>query len=135
MKKLIGLLSIIALTLSTSGCATVSKFDLAAVEKAVGMKNITTGDGTFENYTATGYYEGEETGIGLGLFTWKYMELYPAETKNNEGLLIYVAKEAAKAGANNMIWVCPAKESFYGFIIGRYSRWTCGTGIKQKDIV
>ena len=55
MKKFLLLLGIIALSMSLGACATVSKVDLAGVAKSAGMKNITTGDGTFENYTATGF--------------------------------------------------------------------------------
>lgn len=130
MKKLITLCSILAFTLSLGACATVSKVDLAAVEKAAGMKNITTGDGTFENYTAVGAFKGKEIGFGIGLPFLKIFEIYPGKT--NEDLLTDVAKDAAKAGSNNMINVNPASENFAGFIIGVYFDSCKGTGIKTK---
>jgi len=130
MKKLLTLLSILALTVSLSACATVSKVDLAAVEKASGLKNITTGDGTFENYIATGEHRGKEIGFGIGFPFIKILEIYPG--KSNEALLTDVAKDAAKGGANNMINVCPSSESFAGFIIGLYFDSCKGTGIKTR---
>lgn len=130
MKRLISLICIVVFGMGLGACATVSKVDLAGVAKSAGMKNITTGDGTFENYTATGYHKGKEIGIGLGIFGWKFMELYPA--KSNEALLTDVAKDASKAGANAMINVMPASELFGGFIIGIYFDSAHGTGIKTK---
>jgi len=130
MKKLLTVLSIVVFTMSLGACATVSKVDLAGVAKSAKMKNITTGDGTFENYTATGQHKGKEIGIGLGIFCWKFMELFPA--KSNEALLTDVAIDASNAGANAMINVTPASEFFGGFIIGLYFDKACGTGIKTK---
>lgn len=130
MKRLIALLGIVVLGMSLGACATVSKVDLAGVAKSTGMKNITTGDGTFENYTATGFHKGKEIGIGIGIFGLKFMELYPA--KSNEALLTDVAKDASKTGANAMINVMPASEFFGGFIIGLYFDKAYGTGIKTK---
>lgn len=100
------------------------------MEKAAGMKNITTGDGTFENYTAVGSFRGKEIGFGIGFPFLKIFEIYPGKT--NEELLTDVAKDAAKAGSNNMINVCPASENFAGFIIGIYFDSCRGTGIKTK---
>lgn len=130
MKRLLALVTILGLTMALGACATVSKVDLASVAKSTSMKNITTGDGTFENYTATGYHKGKEIGIGLGIFMWKFMELYPGKT--NEDLLTDVAKDASQKGANAMINVTPACESFYGFIIGLYVDSAKGTGIKTR---
>lgn len=130
MKKLISLLSIIALAITLGACASVKKVDLASVEKAASMKNITTGDGTFENYTALGAYCGKEIGFGLGFPFIKLLEIYPAKT--NEDLLTDVAKDASRGGANAMINVCPASENFFGFIIGVYFDKAKGTGIKTK---
>jgi hypothetical protein len=130
MKKLLSILSIAALALSLGACATVSSVDLAAVAKQSNMKNITTGDGTFENYTATGEYKGREIGFGLGIPFIKFLEIYPG--KSNEALLTDAAKDASKAGANAMINVCPASETFAGFIIGVYIDTCKGTGIKLK---
>ena len=131
MKKLFSILSIAALALSLGACASVSSVNLTQVAKDSSMKNITTGDGTFENYTATGQYKGKEIGFGIGFPFIKLFEIYPAKT--NEALQTDVAKKAATDGkANAMINVCPASETFAGFIIGVYIDSCRGTGIKLK---
>ena len=130
MKKILSILSIVALAVSLGACAMTSSVDLAAVAKASSMKNITTGDGTFENYKATGQFKGKEIGFGLGIPFIKFLEIYPA--KSNEALLTDVAKDASKSGADAMINVCPANETFAGFIIGVYIDTCKGTGIKLK---
>lgn len=130
MKKILSLLSIIALAFSLGACAMVSSVDLGAVAKQAKMKNVTTGDGTFENYTAVGEYKGREIGLGLGIPFIKFLEIYPG--KSNEALLTEAAQEASRAGANAMINVCPASENFAGFIIGVYFDSCKGTGIKLK---
>ena len=111
----------------------ISSVDLAAVAKASNMKNITTGDGTFEHYTATGQFKGSEIGFGIGFPFIKILEIYPG--KSNEALLTEVAKLAASpegGKATAMINVCPASETFAGFIIGVYIDSCKGTGIKLK---
>jgi hypothetical protein len=128
MKKILSILSIFALAFSLGACAMVSSVDLGAVAKQAKMKNVTTGDGTFENYTAVGQYKGREIGFGLGLPFIKLLEIYPA--KSNEALLTDAAQEASRAGANAMINVEPASENFAGFIIGMYFDSCKGTGIK-----
>jgi hypothetical protein len=130
-KKTLFIVSIVALAMSLVACASVSSVDLAAVAKQANMKNITTGDGTFENYTATGAYKGREIGFGIGFPFIKIFEIYPG--KSSEALLTDVAKTAATEGkANAMINVCPASETFAGFIIGVYIDTCKGTGIKLK---
>lgn len=131
MKKILSILSILALTLSLGACAMTSSVDLGAVAKQSSMKNITTGDGTFENYTAVGEFKGKEIGFGIGFPFIKLFEIYPG--KSNEALLTDVAKMASTEGkANAMINVCPASETFAGFIIGVYIDTCKGTGIKLK---
>ena len=133
MKKILSILSIVALALSLGACTMTSSVDLAAVAKASNMKNITTGDGTFENYTATGQFKGREIGFGIGFPFIKILEIYPG--KSNEALLTEVAKLAASpegGKATAMINVCPASETFAGFIIGVYIDSCKGTGIKLK---
>ena len=133
MKKILSILSILALALSLGACAMTSSVDLGAVAKQAGMKNITTGDGTFANYTATGQFKGREIGFGIGFPFIKILEIYPG--KSNEALLTDVAKFAASpegGKANAMINVCPASETFAGFIIGVYIDTCKGTGIKLK---
>lgn len=130
MKKILSIVSICALVFSLGACATVSSVDLAAVAKQAKMKNVTTGDGTFENYTAVGEYRGKEIGFGIGFPFIKIMEIFPGKT--NEALLTDAAQEASAAGANAMINVCPASENFAGFLIGVYFDSCKGTGIKLK---
>ncbi len=133
MKKILSILSILVLALSLGACTMTSSVDLASVAKASNMKNITTGDGTFENYTATGQFKGREIGFGIGFPFIKIFEIYPG--KSNEALLTEVAKLAASpegGKANAMINVCPASETFAGFIIGVYFDSCKGTGIKLK---
>jgi hypothetical protein len=108
--------------------------NLTEVAQDTGMINVTTGDGTFENYTATGHYAGVEFGVAVGI-PWliKIMELFPVQS--NEGLLKQIANEAKNDGANAMINVTPHKCGYYGFpfiIVGLYVDRTEGTGIKVK---
>lgn len=130
MKKILSILSILALALSLGACAMTSSVDLGAVAKQSSMKNITTGDGTFEHYTAVGEFKGKEIGFGIGFPFIKLFEIYPG--KSNEALLTDTAKDASRAGANAMINVTPASENFAGFIIGMYIDTCKGTGIKVK---
>jgi len=130
MKKILSILGVMALALSLGACATVSSVDLAAVAKQANMKNVTTGDGNFANYTAVGQFKGSEIGFGIGFPFIKILGIYPGSS--NEALLTDVAKEASRSGANAMINVCPANETFAGFIIGVYIDTCKGTGIKLK---
>ena len=51
-----------------TGCAHLpGKCDLAKVAKDAQLQNVTTGDGTFENYQATGYYTSTEIGLAVGI--------------------------------------------------------------------
>lgn len=134
MKKLLTLLCATALVvMSTSGCAYLGgKTNLDYVANQAGMTNVTTGDGTFENYKAVGHYTGTELGIGVGI-PWliKLVELYPAAS--NEALLLDVAKSAAADGSTAMINVTPHTEFYTGFpffIIGVYVDQANGTGIR-----
>jgi hypothetical protein len=135
MKKSLMFLSLCAALALTSGCAYLGgKTNLKQVADANGMMNVTTGDGTFENYQAVGHYSGTEIGIGVGI-PWliKLMELYPART--NEDLLGDVAGDAKADGSNAMINVTPAKSLYTGipfFFVGVYVDGASGTGIAQK---
>jgi hypothetical protein len=105
--------------------------DLGQVARETGMRNITTGDGTFENYTAVGYYKGMEFGISAGIPGLFKIELFPIQS--NEGLLKQIAREAKNDGADAMINVKPHKEVFTGLpftVIGLHIDWAKGTGIK-----
>lgn len=135
MRKLAGLLAVFAMVALMGGCAYMGGgTDLSDVADQVGMKNVTTGDGTFENYTATGHHTGKEIGIAVGIpFIGKFVELYPVRT--NEDLLGDVAKAAKNDGANAMINVTPHSEFYTGFplfFIGLYVDSAEGTGINAK---
>jgi len=135
MKAWIVVLLVMGMAFVLNGCAYIpGGTDLSEVADDVGLANITTGDGTFENYTATGHYTGTEIGIAIGLpGLLKIIELYPVQT--NEGLLKKVAEDAKKDNAEAMINVTPHKEAYYGFpfgIIGLYVDCCHGTGIKMK---
>lgn len=129
MCKIAGLIAAAALTLASTGCVFKGAVNLGEVADTVGMMNVTTGDGTFENYKAVSYESATELGIGLGIFSFKLMELYPAMT--NEDLLSDLAQTSKDKGANAMINVSPQRTMFFGFIIGAYVDTTAGTGINQ----
>ena len=135
MKRAVLLLAVMGSLILFGGCAYLpGGTDLSDVADDVGMINITTGDGTFENYKATGHFTGTEIGIAIGI-PWliKLMELYPQQT--NEELLGCIAMDAKDDGADAMINVTPHKEAYTGFpffIIGLYVDQCEGTGIKTK---
>jgi hypothetical protein len=136
MRVWIVLLLVMGMAFVLNGCAYLpGGTDLSQVADEVGLSNITTGDGTFENYTATGHFTGTEIGIGIGLpGIGKLLELYPVQS--NEGLLKEVAKDAKADGAKAMINVTPHTEIYTGFplgFIGIYVDRACGTGIKMKQ--
>jgi len=135
MKKARLFVLAVGLVLLLGGCAYLpSGTDLSDVADDVGMINVTTGDGTFENYTATGHFKGTEIGIALGIpYLIKFMELYPVQS--NEDLLACIASDAKDDGANAMINVTPHREAYTGFpffFIGIYVDQCEGTGIKTK---
>jgi hypothetical protein len=127
--------SAVAVAAITTGCAYLpGKVNLAQVASDSGLTNVTTGDGTFENYTATGHYSGTEIGIGVGLpFLIKLFELYPAQTP--EQLLTNIGTAAKEDGATAMINVTPNKSLYTGFpfvFVGVYVDQANGTGIKRR---
>ncbi len=135
MRRLMMGLGAMALAVSMTGCAYIKGgTDLSDVAQRADLTNVTTGDGTFENYTATGHYTGTELGIGIGLpFLIKIMELVPAAS--NEDLLTDVAKAAKDDKADAMINVNPSSSFYTGFpffIIGLYIDTASGTGIATK---
>ena len=135
MRKLLAAFMVLSLTLFFAGCACIpGRTDLSDVADDAGLTNVTTGDGTFENYTATGYYTGIEIGIAVGLpGIFKFIELYPKQS--NEELMVQIADRAKEDGADAMINVTPTQESYLGFpfmIVGLYIDTTAGTGIDLK---
>ncbi|MEN6624776.1 MAG: hypothetical protein ABFD69_00955 [Candidatus Sumerlaeia bacterium] len=118
-----------------TGCMSIgSKTNLAQVAQESGLTNVTTGDGTFENYTATGRYDQTEVGIAVGIpFITKIMEILPMYS--NEALLGDAAKAAKADGATAMINVMPHAEMYTGLpfiFVGVYVDKACGTGIKAR---
>ena len=67
-----------AALLAVTGCKHIgSEVNLKQAATDSGLTNITTGDGTFKDYTATGYHKSTEIGIGVGLpFIGKFLELW-----------------------------------------------------------
>lgn len=118
-----------------TGCAHIpGGTNLGEVSKAKGMVNITTGDGTFKDYKATGYHTGTEIGLSVGIpGLVKFFEVYPKQT--NEEQLGKLADSAKADGANAMINVASPEENYYGipfFIFGLHVDKTHGTGISVK---
>lgn len=135
MRNTLSLALLSAVTLSISACTYIpSQTNLGAVASNSGMSNVTTGDGTFENYTATGYHTGTEVGIAVGIpFIWKFKELYPVQS--NEVQMTLVANSAKALGADAMINVTPPQETYWGipfFFVGLYIDRAAGTGIDIK---
>jgi hypothetical protein len=124
-----------ATLLAVTGCKHLgSEVNLKQAATDAGLTNITTGDGTFKDYTATGYHKSTEIGIGVGLpFIGKFLELWPTQT--NEQQLTMIAKDAKELGADAMINTCPPEECYWGIpfiIVGVYTDHTHGTGIDVK---
>jgi uncharacterized protein YbjQ (UPF0145 family) len=133
--SIVGSIACVALAVALAGCAPVqSKTNLAEVAQRTKLSNITTGDGTFENYTATGHHTSKEIGIGIGLpGIGKFIELYPGKT--NEDLLASTAEDAKNLGADAMINVTPSSTLYTGIpfiIVGIYVDSNEGTGIKRR---
>jgi hypothetical protein len=135
MRKAMTLVTMLLVSITFVGCAHIGGgTNLGQVANDHGLVNVTTGDGTFENYTATGYHKSTEFGIAVGIpFLVKVMELYPMQS--NEKQLGEVAADAKAAGANALINVTPPDEFYTGFpffIVGLYLDRTAGTGIATK---
>ncbi len=128
--------ALLALTCSlgialTTGCTFTGSTDLSRVANHAGLTNVTTGDGTFEDYTATGHYSATEFGIGVGIpIIFKLLEIYPS--LSDEDLMTRTAEDAADDGANAMINAKPPKGLYTGipfFFVGLYIDTTSATGI------
>lgn len=125
---------VVTATVLATGCAHMpGKCDLGKVAKDTQMRNVTTGDGTFENYKTTGYYTSTEVGFAFGIPGIKIAELFPVQ--NDTEQMIRIAQDAGKAGANAVINVKPPQSMYTGipfFFIGLYVDKAAGTGIKTK---
>lgn len=136
MKSIITCCSVIAVSSAfMTGCLNLpSQVDLAKAANDAQVINITTGDGTFENYKATGYHTSTEIGFAVGIpGLFKFMEVYPKQS--NEEQMAQLAKDAKSAGANAVINAKPPKEVYTGFpffFFGLYIDKAEGTGIKTK---
>jgi hypothetical protein len=135
MKSILPCASIMALSLffAAGGANIPGKGDLTKAANDAQLINVTTGDGTFENYKATGYHTSTEIGIAVGIPFLKLLELYPKQ--DNTQQMTQIAKDAKNAGANAVINANPPKELYTGFpffFIGLYVDTANGTGIKTK---
>ncbi len=133
MRRWIGLSCVLGMFVALMGCVHIpGQTDLEDVARRAGLSNVTTGDGTFADYQAVGYYTSTEIGIGIGLgYGLKIMELYPVQS--NEEQMAHIANATAAAQGNAMINVTPPKSFYFGFpffIIGIYVDSTSGTGIR-----
>jgi hypothetical protein len=117
-----------------SGCAHMpGKCDLGKVAKDTQLQNVTTGDGTFENYQATGYYTSTEIGLAVGIPGIKLMELFPVQ--DDTAQMTRIATDAKSAGATAVINAETPKGLYTGipfFFVGLYIDSAAGTGIKSK---
>jgi hypothetical protein len=125
-----GLVLVVAMT----GCLNIpGKVDLTKAAADAQVLNVTTGDGTFADYKATGYHTSTEIGIAVGIPGLKLLELYPKQ--DNTEQMTQIAKDAKAGGANAVINAQPPKEMYLGFpffFIGLYIDQAAGTGIKTK---
>ena len=134
MKLILKGLAVVAAATLVSGCAHIpGTCNLKQAADDAGLINVTTGDGTFANYNATGYHTGTEIGIAVGIPGLKLMELYP--TQSDTAQMTQIAKDAKAAGADAVINAHPPKSFYTGFplvFLGRYIDSVDGTGIKTK---
>jgi len=125
---------LVVVTLLVSGCANLpGKVNLTKVAADAQVANVTTGDGTFADYKATGYHTSTELGIAVGIPGLKFLELYPRQ--DDTAQMTQVAKDAKAAGANAVINAKPPKGLYTGipfFFIGVYVDQAAGTGIEAK---
>jgi len=109
------------------------KCDLGKVAKDAQLQNVTTGDGTFENYQATGYYTSTEIGLAVGIPGIKLLELFPVQ--DDTAQMTRIAMDAKSAGATSVINAQTPKSLYTGipfFFVGVYVDSAAGTGIKSK---
>lgn len=135
MSKMIATMAVVATAALMAGCAHMSsKTDLGQAAKDAKLQNVTTGDGTYENYKATGYHAGTEIGIAVGIpLVCKIMEIYPKQTDTEQ--MTAIAKDAQADGANAVINAHPTKSVYTGFplvFVGIYVDSADGTGIKTE---
>lgn len=117
-----------------SGCAHLpGKCDLGQAAKDAQLQNVTTGDGTFENYQATGYHTSTEIGLAVGFPGIKLLEVYPKQ--DDTAQMTQVAKDAKAGGATSVINAVPPRGIYTGLpfiFFGLYIDTAAGTGIKSK---
>ena len=128
-------LALACVSLLTAGCAHMpGKCDFGQIEKTVQLQNVTTGDGTFANYQATGYYTSTELGLAVGIpGVCKLVELYP--NQDDTAQMTRIARDAKSDGATAVINAKPPSSIYTGFpffFVGIYVDSAAGTGIKAK---
>ena len=120
--------------LLVSGCANLpGSVNLTKAASDAQVMNVTTGDGTFADYKATGYHTSTEVGIAVGIPGLKLFELYPRQ--DDTAQMTQIAKDAKAAGANAVINAQPPKALYTGipfFFVGVYVDQAAGTGIQTK---
>ena len=134
MKRMVQFsLAITLASMLATGCAHLpGKCDLGKAAQDAQLQNVTTGDGTFENYQATGYYTSTEIGLAVGFPGIKFLELYP--TQDDTAQMTRIAKDAKSAGATAVINAVPPKSLYTGLpfiFVGVYVDSAAGTGIKK----
>lgn len=135
MKSIIQIgFTVAAVSILAVGCAHMpGKCDLGKAASDAKLQNVTTGDGTFENYQATGYHTSTEIGMAVGIPGIKFFELYPKQ--DDTAQMTQIAKDAKSAGATSVINAAPPKSLYTGipfFFVGLYIDSAAGTGIKSK---
>lgn len=135
MKSIIQIgFTVAVVSMLATGCAHMpGKCDLTQVARDAQLQNVTTGDGTFENYQATGYHTSTEIGFAVGIPGIKLLELFPKQ--DDTAQMTQIAKDAKAAGATSVINAQPPKGFYTGFpffFVGLYIDNAAGTGIKSK---
>jgi hypothetical protein len=125
----------LVLAVALTGCLNIpGKVDLTKAAADAQVLNVTTGDGEFSDYKATGYHTSTEVGFAVGIpYLMKLVEVYPKQ--DNTAHMTQIAKDAKANGANAVINAVPPKETYLGFpffFFGLYVDTASGTGIKTK---
>ena len=109
MTRIVQMAMGLVLAVALTGCLNIpGKVDLTKAAADAQVINVTTGDGTFADYKATGYHTSTEIGIAVCIPGLKLLELYPKQ--DNTEQMTQIAKDAKANGANAVINAQPTKE-------------------------
>ena len=76
MMRIVQMAMGLVLAVALTGCLNIpGKVDLTKAAADAQVLNVTTGDGTFADYKATGYHTSTEIGIAVGIPGLKLLEL------------------------------------------------------------